>query len=623
MNVSSDDFILTCVKNIVYKYLVIDINDSSFENFLSEDKNKDIVLNVLSEPNESQKCLFFYKTIIEEEIEPEDELPNIEEKPMSKVALDILKSLDIIDINAENRQDTNASESALLATSNIEPEDEKDQSDHSLHSVSTSGEEHEPKEGNIEEIPEVLINDDTEDSDENENPDEDKENGKKESRERLTKSRTSLVMIVKKIKLQMCLNVAEYEPSQQYVYFLKRVDDILPPVHSAEEAHRMIMHYFEVGYLSQHPLVCIDKVISLLYMPMLAEENLKAHVPSKLYKIKHDQISSLFAGFQKHMKDLRDITRQMISQTETPFIFTLPEIPEDSSLEQLAQETVFTTEADCLMREWNDRILDLLEQITQEKPEEKNLLEEVKFWDNQKWKVGVCHDQLNHTAIKETIQVLKLANCSVAKFETNVTMVENQLHKITEIINYLILLVPYTKNILSEDYTLEEWKKNLEQVFVVLKVMWMQSDYFKKVDNMSRIFKSISILLKQKVKELARIDVLFKKPLQKVKQIVTDSVEVLSFWKKLYMEESENVKKFGSAYWWTFDIRHFFNDTDYIIIICKDIENIANKLHELHNIFNTHLRLFVENVKELNALRSRIFSMTLIIQYVRCIFIFQ
>ncbi|GFR06412.1 dynein-1-alpha heavy chain, flagellar inner arm I1 complex, partial [Trichonephila clavata] len=186
-------------------------------------------------------------------------------------------------------------------------------------------------------------------------------------------------------------------------------------------------------------------------------------------------------------------------------------------------------------------------------PPENNLLGEIEFWKTQQLQLSICTDQMSHSTISKTIKILKLAEVDIRRFETNMKNIEDLLSKVTDNMTYLSLLEQNAKYLLSEN-SKDDSKKVLFDSFVILKVAWVQSDYFNTDENMCRLLKGISMLIQNRVKKEAQINTLFRKPL-------------------------------------------------------------SEALQELHNIFRTNLKFFVEDREDLSIMQNRIFGMTSVIQF--------
>ncbi|GFR06414.1 dynein-1-alpha heavy chain, flagellar inner arm I1 complex, partial [Trichonephila clavata] len=247
-------------------------------------------------------------------------------------------------------------------------------------------------------------------------------------------------------------------------------------------------------------------------------------------------------------------------------------------------------------------------------PPENNLLGEIEFWKTQQLQLSICTDQMSHSTISKTIKILKLAEVDIRRFETNMKNIEDLLSKVTDNMTYLSLLEQNAKYLLSEN-SKDDSKKVLFDSFVILKVAWVQSDYFNTDENMCRLLKGISMLIQNRVKKEAQINTLFRKPLSEISKIASESIEILEYWKELYLDESEKIKKFGGSYWWRFDTRIFFDEIDHMVSVCQDISRVSQALQELHNIFRTNLKFFVEDREDLSIMQNRIFGMTSVIQF--------
>ncbi|KAF8796080.1 Dynein heavy chain 10 like protein [Argiope bruennichi] len=513
-----DDLRFEWIKDVIYRFLSINTTDEAFDDLIKRDEsNQTILKNLFSDPKISKKCIFFYSDIVEEEIETEDAEEKPEETPKpattSRSSHSSEGESDISSVASASKEKGSEDQVKIEDTESKSDDNESDE-----NGSSKSGSEEKSDvtgEGADQAVPEE-------------------------------KSTTSLRLIVKKTKLYLLFHITKHVPDRGYVYFHRCKTEPIPSIDTSEEACKIMPQYFEIGFFSQHPIVCVNEMINSLYKPMFADENRQVHVSKEDYPVDETQITSLISDFNKEMTEFTDSTKQIISQIEKPFMFSLPQIPEDINLEELAQETEYVTEAEEMMDSWNSVLSDLYHEIEHENVPDNGLLHEVEFWKTQKLKLNICADQMGHPTIEKTIKILKLADRDVTKFEKNVKKIENLLKRTTDNVAYLSLL-----------------EKNA-----------------------------------------------------KISQITRESIEILQYWKKLYFEECEKVKKYGTSYWWRFDTRILFDETDHVISICEDLGRISTVLQELYNIFNTNLRFFAEDMKDLSVLQSRIFGMTAVIQYI-------
>ncbi|GFT72631.1 dynein-1-alpha heavy chain, flagellar inner arm I1 complex [Nephila pilipes] len=572
-----EDTRLQWMKDLIYRFLSIHVNDEAFDELITDENNRAIILNLFSASKKSQRCIFFYSDTVEEEIERDDAIEESEEIPKP-------------DISQSSRSIESVSEAA--SESSVEKEKEavpKSEKDADVSDEDSSKRDSDEKSENTGE------NDATPRSNEG-------------------KTTTTLMLIVKKTKLFLIFNITRFVSGRSYVYFHLRKSEPIPKTETFEEANRVMPQYFQLGCLSQHPIICIDKMITLLYNPLFEDENRKVHLSVEDYQVDDNEMSVLSSDFNREVEDFIYSTKQIISQIEKPFMFSLPELPENISLEDLAQETEYVTEAQEITNEWNTVLRNLLHEISEMNPPESGLLEEIHFWRAQELKLSICSDQMSHATVLRTIKILKFAEIDISTFETSMKNIEDLLNKVTDKMSYLSVLKRNAEYLLSEN-SKDDAKKILFDTFVILRVAWVQSDYFNIDDNMCRLLKGISMLLRNRVKKEARINSLFRKPLPQISKIVKESVEILQYWKKLYMDESEKIKKYGASYWWRFDTRILFDEIDHVVSVCEDIDRVSQVLQELYNIFNTNLRFFVEDMEDLSSLQNRIFGMTSIIQF--------
>ncbi|GFY40926.1 dynein-1-alpha heavy chain, flagellar inner arm I1 complex [Trichonephila inaurata madagascariensis] len=537
-----EDLRLQWMKDLIYRFLLINANDEAFDELISDENNHKILSDIFSGSKESERCTFFYSDIIEEEIEKDDMSEKSEEIPKTAGSQSSRSKESVSDI--------------VSSESSIEKEKEPDEKEDEI-----------PKPDEAEDV----LDEEASNTDFEENSETAEEIASTKYEEKAT---TSLKLIVKKTKLFLVLNISKFVPGRSYVYFHLRKLEPIPSFETFEEANRIMPQYFELGCLNHHPLICFDKTISLLYKPLFEDENRKVHMSDVDYPVDETQISVLSSDFIREMEDFTNSTQQIISQIEKPFMFTLPKLPEDSNLEDLAHETEYVTEAQEITNEWSSVLSNLFQEISEKNPPENSLLGEIEFWKTQQLQLSICTDQMSHSTISKTIKILKLAEVDIRRFETNATNIEDLLSKVTDNMTYLSLLEQNAKYLLSEN-SKENSKKVLFDSFVVLKVAWVQSNYFNTDENMCRLLKGISMLIQNQVKKEAQIDMLFRKPLPEISKIARESIEILEYWKELYLDESEKIKKFGGSYWWRFDTRIFFDEIDHMVSVCQDVSRVS------------------------------------------------
>lgn len=55
---------------------------------------------------------------------------------------------------------------------------------------------------------------------------------------------------------------------------------------------------------------------------------------------------------------------------------------------------------------------------------------------------------------------------------------------------------------------------------------------------------------------------------------MTQSLQLLQFWKDRYLKECQVMEKYGGFYSWGFEINVFFTETDHMILVCSDLEKV-------------------------------------------------
>ncbi|GIY83831.1 dynein heavy chain 10, axonemal [Caerostris darwini] len=606
-----EDKRLEWMKDVIYSFLLIDISDKAFDELITTNDTHKLLLDFFSGLKEFTRCIFFYSDIIEEEIESEDAPEKTEEipKPESPHTSTSHESVSEVESVSSDIKEKGSEEKEKVE----EPEENVEEPEENVEEPEENVEE--PEE-NVEEPEEKVEGDETNEDDlaKKELDEKLKRIEEKIEQQKEEKSRTALMLIVKKTKIHLLTNITNYTPNRTYVYFHLKKSEPIPTLETFNDAIKIMPAYMEIGCFGHHPLICINDMISKFYKPLFEDENENIHMLAGNYPVDASQMTYLVSEFNKEMSNFLTSTQQIISQTEKPFMFTLPELPDDSNLEELALESGYVTEAEEMAKDWTSVISKLIEEVSKESPPSSGLLQEIEFWKTQQLKLSICVDQTSHVTIAKTIKILKLAEVDVQEFEKNMKNVEDILSRVTNNVIYLSLIERSAKILLLE-IGIDELKKALYDIFVVLKLAWVQSEHYNEDKNACRLMKGIATLLQERVKTTARIDKLFRKPLPQVCQISSESIEILQYWKKLYFEESEKVKKYGPTYWWRFDTRILFEETDHVISVCNDLEKISRALQELTNIFNTNLRFFVEDVQELRSLQNRIFGMTAVIQY--------
>lgn len=82
-------------------------------------------------------------------------------------------------------------------------------------------------------------------------------------------------------------------------------------------------------------------------------------------------------------------------------------------------------------------------------------------------------------------------------------------------------------------------------------------------------------------------------------------------WKSAYLNTRKEIEVSGRGSRWEFDRRDIFNDTEYIIKVCEDLNQMANVAEDFYNIFGDEMKsiikirslvdLMLENIDKLIA----------------------
>ena len=78
--------------------------------------------------------------------------------------------------------------------------------------------------------------------------------------------------------------------------------------------------------------------------------------------------------------------------------------------------------------------------------------------------------------------------------------------------------------------------------------------------------------------------------------MTSEAKRCLETWKESYLDVRAKIEENERDARWEFDKMKLFGKTDYMVVICQDIHDVAQILEEFYNIFGPELKVWLKNI---------------------------
>lgn len=141
-----------------------------------------------------------------------------------------------------------------------------------------------------------------------------------------------------------------------------------------------------------------------------------------------------------------------------------------------------------------------------------------------------------------------------------------------------------------------------------LRHIWTISTYFSQDEKMQILLYKISFTFTEKVKQIVKLNVIFKYSASDAHGLATKCADLLLTWKANYLKSRAHIEQSGVGSRWEFNKNILFDDVDHCTRISNDIANISLVFIEFENIFKQKLQSLVYNPDDVDNMMNKVSS---------------
>lgn len=146
----------------------------------------------------------------------------------------------------------------------------------------------------------------------------------------------------------------------------------------------------------------------------------------------------------------------------------------------------------------------------------------------------------------------------------------------------------------------------IPNLMLSLRHIWIISEHFRQENNMECLIRNISYIFTEKVKEIVKLNTIFKSSALNAYILATKCADLLITWKESYLQLRTYIEKSGVGSRWEFKKKFLFDDLDHCARISNDIASISMIFVEFENIFKRKIQSMVYNSDNVDNIINKV-----------------
>ncbi|NWU75337.1 DYH10 protein, partial [Onychorhynchus coronatus] len=289
----------------------------------------------------------------------------------------------------------------------------------------------------------------------------------------------------------------------------------------------------------------------------------------------------------------------------------MPTVNLDGEVPALASDpSVLQSLESCAMT-WQKLISSVLKEQLKKVPQGDGALAEIDLWREKYATLSDLAEQIKVPEVQKVLEILQKADSECVE---DLQIVLSDLRKYhleaLDNVKFLSALERHLKNLAcgpGADVVLA----TIPSLLNALRMVWVMSRHYNKDERMVPLLERIAWEISTTVCKFLDLHTLFEEDKAAAKKKITEGKRILEQWKKCYFTTCAQVEESGSERFWKFDVKRFFEKTDYMAAVCQDLYSIFQVVtEELYNIFIPELTTVTENPKGIEALLKGVNALT-------------
>lgn len=264
--------------------------------------------------------------------------------------------------------------------------------------------------------------------------------------------------------------------------------------------------------------------------------------------------------------------------------------------------------------QWNEVIIQALENESKETPKSDMPMGEVDFWRRRHIYLSSIVEQLNNPNIKYALDMIEKSPdfpLLFSNIQKNIDAITRLAIEAADNSKFLNTLERHLRTI--QDGSLPSMISTLPSLVDGIRMVWSVSQYYCREGRMLPLLKKIASQIVSRITCYLQISEFRQEnSFSILKERVEQSKKLLECWKIACTQARDNIENFGKKHRpWEFDAEPLFHQTDYMAAVCNDIAFIIDSLNDVQVFCSPEiLSMIDEDDEAINQIVSLVNSLT-------------
>jgi dynein heavy chain len=230
---------------------------------------------------------------------------------------------------------------------------------------------------------------------------------------------------------------------------------------------------------------------------------------------------------------------------------------------------------------------------------------EIEFWKDRASSLSTLYEQLNLPIVHKIVQSLNMvqAQSSVA-LEFQLSELNKFYVEAKDNFKFLSTLERHFKNLLTG--TLSSVQDSLTPLMNAIRMVWIISRHYNRDERMVPLMTRIAWEIVNKVSKIVNIKTILRESAEDCKKKILDAKAVLEGWSSSYHKVRERIEQSGRDQRWEFDRKKLFDQSNYMVLRCTDLYEIAEVMEQFYSIFGPELKSVTGDTQAINEVIKRV-----------------
>ncbi|XP_006149290.1 dynein heavy chain 10, axonemal [Tupaia chinensis] len=439
-------------------------------------------------------------------------------------------------------------------------------------------------------------------------------------------SKKSMKYIVEKMYLHvLCTPVPEEFLDQNVVFFLRNTKETISEASYMKEAVETMPETLEYGIIHSRVLHVLKDIVCQVFLPALSFNQHKMDAAAGLVSgdasaseydmavpsmpgesVEFHSIQLIRDEFLMNIQKFASSIQRTMQQLEGEIKLEMPSISLEGEVSDLATqpETVEALEQ-CVIN-WLSQISSAVEGQLKKTPQGNGPLAEIEFWRERNATLSALHEQMKLPVVRKVLEVIKEAESMLVANLQPVFLELFKLHmEASDNVRFLSTVERHFKNI-THGASFHVVLDTIPSMMSALRMVWIISRHYNKDERMIPLMERIAWEIAERVCRVVNLRTLFKENRVSAQHKTLEAKNTLKMWKKAYFDIRAKIEASGREARWEFDRKRLFERTDYMATICQDLYDILQVMEEFYNIFGPELKAVTGDPKRIDDVLCRV-----------------